>query len=542
MVRRLVDHGVSTVFGLPGEENLEFVDAMARADLDLVLVRHEQHAAFMAATHGRLTGTPGVCLATLGPGATNLFTGLAQAELGGMPVIAITGQKPSVDNDEGSFQVLDIPAAARALIRWATRLDDPRNASAVIDEAWRRALDGRPGAVLVELPENVAEARSEERDLPIPRRSAGRVDTASLATAAAAIDAADHVVVLASEGAQLLGAPAALRSFSERTGIGVLSTQLGKGAFPESHPHSHRSLGIHRPDYAHLAIAPADVVITVGYQPVEHPPLAWNPDETKSVIHVASWPAAIERGYQPADQLVGEISSTLSALADAVTPRPTTDLTTTTQVIGGLLAAEDEGQAFPPSPLAIVRSMRRVLDADDVVALDNGAYKIWFARHYATEMPHTLLLDNALATMGAGLATAMEAARLAPGRQTVAVCGDGGFLMNVQDLNTATRLGLDLTVVVLRDGAYGFIAWHQDEQQRSRNGVALTNPDLVALGQAFGVSTHAVTAAAPFEEQLRIALDEPGVSLVDCPIDYAINERLSIDLHGIARRELAERT
>ncbi|MEQ8842111.1 MAG: acetolactate synthase large subunit [Acidimicrobiales bacterium] len=539
MVRRLIGHGVTTVFGLPGEENLAFVDALERADVELVVTRHEQHAAFMAATHGRLTGSPGVCLATLGPGATNLFTGLAHAELGGMPLIAITGQKPRVDNDEGSFQVLDIPASARPLIRWASSVDDPRNASAVVDEAWQRALESRPGAVLVELPEDVAGATVDAHRRPLPRRSSARVDAASLAQASASINAAQHVVILASEGAQLHDVPVQLTAFSERTGIGVLATQVGKGAFPENHRHSLRALGIHRPDYAHLGIAPADLVITVGYQPVEHPPLAWNPDETKSIIHIAASPAAIERGYQPIEQLVGDVASTLSALADSITARSTTQLTRTTQVIDRLLEAESQGPDFPPSPLAIVRSIRRELAPSDIVALDNGAFKIWFARHYPAAAPHTILLDNTLATMGAGLATAMEAARLAEDNRVVAVCGDGGFLMNVQDLDTATRLGLDLTVVVLRDDAYGFIAWHQDEQDRPRTGVALTNPDLGALAAAFGIAAHVVTPEAPFEAQFRAALAEPGVSLVDCPIDYGINERLSTDLHGIAERELA---
>ncbi len=536
LARRLVDHGVDTVFGLPGEENLAFVEALAATGIELIVTRHEQHAAFMAATHGRLTGRPGICLATLGPGATNLFTGLAHAELGGMPVVAITGQKARRDNDEGSFQVLDIPAAARPLTRWATSVDDPRSIVPTIDEAVNRALSGRPGAVLVELPEDVAGEPVEPPANPVVATSHAMVDDSTIANVAALLDGADHVVVLASAGASDPTSSSAVVRFAEKTGIGVLATQLGKGAIAESHPCSYRSLGIHRPDYSHLAIEPADVVVAVGYQPVEHPPLAWNASGDRTIVHVAPWPAAIERGYQPTEQLVGDIAATLDSLARATSPRDRAEMSATRQTIAELLDDEDEGPPFPPSPLRIVRSVRRLLAPTDVVALDNGAYKIWFARHYCAEAPNTLLLDNALATMGAGLATAMEAARLGQDRRVLAVCGDGGFLMNVQDVETACRLGLDLTVLVLRDDAYGFIGWHQEEQGRERLGVSLTNPDLAALAAAFGAAAHRVRADDDLDEVLSQAIAEPGVSLVDCPLDYSINALLGTDLYQRAQQ------
>ncbi|MDW3218985.1 MAG: acetolactate synthase large subunit [Acidimicrobiales bacterium] len=538
LAARLVAHGITTVFGLPGEENIDVVDAFHDAGIDLIVTRHEQHAAFMASTHGRLTGRPGVCLATLGPGAINLFTGLAQAELGGTPVVALTGQKARRDNDEGSFQVVDVPAAVRPIIRWATSIDDPRDIESSVDEAFRRSMSGRPGATLIELPEDVARETASARAPALTDESIGQVEDAAIAAAADRIDEAGRVVVLAGDGANRPGPSAALIRFAERTGIGVLATQLGKGAIPELHRNSCRSLGIHRPDYSHLAIEPADTVIAVGYQPVEHPPLAWNPDEDKTVIHLAPWSAASERGYHPARALVGDLADTLDRLADAVTPRDPDELTATQQTIERLLAEEDEGPAFPPSPLAIVRAMRRVLGPDDVVALDNGAYKIWFARHYPTERPQTLLLDNTLATMGAGLATATEAARLDPSRRVVAVCGDGGFLMNVQDLQTACELGLDLTVVIVRDDAYGFIGWHQEEAGLERRGVELTNPDYVALGAAFGATAYRVGEADDLDDVLARAIAEPGVAIVDCPMDYAINELLGTDLYGRARGEI----
>ena len=383
VLRRLEQLGVEVVFGLPGEENLAFVEALEETPIELIVVRHEQHAAFMAATNGRLTGRPGVCLATLGPGAINLFTGLAHAELGGMPVVAITGQKPSRDNDEGAFQVVDVPAAARPLVRWATSVSDPKRLVATIDEAFDRATTGRPGAVLIELPEDIMAEEVDERSHPVPRRfTAAHLDRAALEQATAIIDDAVDPVVLVSGGAADPRTTEAVTRFAERTGLGVVATQLGKGVIPESHPLSLRSLGIHRPDYAHLAIGDADLVLSVGYQPVEHPPLAWNPDQDKTIIHIGPSPAAIERGYQPSHQLIGPPAAMLDQLGEAIAPRPHDEAEAVGRVISDLLDEEDQGRPNPPSPLAVVRTIRAALGADDVVALDNGAYKIWFARHY----------------------------------------------------------------------------------------------------------------------------------------------------------------
>ena len=532
---RLVQHGVRVIFGLPGEENLPLVEALNETTIELVVVRHEQVAAFMAATHSRLTGRPGVCLATLGPGALNLFTGLAHAELGGTPVVALTGQKASRDNDEGSFQVVDVVGSARPLIRWATTVTDPRDVVPAVDEAFNRATAGRPGAVLLECPEDILAESVTVSATPIPRSAAAATPAeAALRQASDLVEQADRPIVLASGGGADEATAVALTDFAERSGIGVLATQLGKGILAESHPLSMRTLGIHRPDYAHLAIGDADLVIAVGYQPVEHPPLAWNPDDDKTIVHIGRSPAAIERGYQPTLQLVGELASILPPLAARLTSRDRHRTEAIGRTINRLLSDEDGGGDHPPQPLAVVRALRAVLEPDDVVALDNGVYKIWFARHYPCERPNTLLLDNALATMGAGLAAGMEAARLDPARRTVAVCGDGGFLMNVQDLETACRLDLDLTVLVLRDDAYGFIGWHQEEQGRPRDDVDLGNPDLLVLARAFGATGRRVTAEDDLRSVLASALEDRGVTVVDCPVDYTSNQRLDADLYGAA--------
>ena len=535
LANRLVQHGVEVVFGLPGEENLPLVEALNETTIELIVVRHEQVAAFMAATHGRLTGRPGVCLATLGPGALNLFTGLAHAQLGGMPVIALTGQKASRDNDEGSFQVVDVVGSARPLTRWATTLTDPRDIVPAVDEAFNRATAGRPGAVLVECPEDILAERVPASAARVPQPAADALPhEAAFEQAADLVARAERPIVMVSGGGADEATALALTAFAERTGIGVLATQLGKGALAETHPLSMRTLGIHRPDYAHLAIGDADLVIAVGYQPVEHPPLAWNPNDDKTILHVGRSPAAMERGYQPAQQLVGGLAPIVERLAEGLTSRDRERTEAIGRTIDRLLSEEDRGRDHPPQPLAVVRALRAELGPDDIVALDNGVYKIWFARHYPCERPNTLLLDNALATMGAGLAAGMEAARLDPGRRTVAVCGDGGFLMNVQDLETACRLDLDLTVLVLRDDAYGFIGWHQEEQGRPRDDVDVGNPDLLVLARAFGASGRRVTPEDDLRAVLASALQERGVTVVDCPIDYSSNERLDADLYGAA--------
>ena len=535
LVASLRDFGITTVFALPGEENLHVVEALRESDMDVIVTRHEQQAAFMAATVGRLTSTPGVCLATLGPGATNLFTGLAHAKLGGYPMIAITGQKPALDNEEGSFQMLDVVASARPLVKAAVSVRDPLSAPSQIASALRTSVTGRPGPVLIELPEDVAAAASApSRHTAVP--DAAAPSARAIAAAVDLIDRATQPVFMVSEHANRPDISSALTKCATATGIGVVATQLGKGAIDESHPLAVGSLGIHRPDYIHHPVFAADLIIAVGYDPVEHPPLSWNPDDDTTIIHVAAWPAAIERGYSPVLDLVGDIATSLDRLAGAVAARNSEAAQRQAVQVRTLLDDEPAGTGDAvPSPLDVVRCVRKALDADAVVALDNGAYKVWFARHYPASGPQTLLLDNALATMGAGLAIGMTAALLHPERRVVTVCGDGGFLMNVQDLETAVRLGIDLTIVVLRDDTYGFIAWHQDEQDLPRFAVEVGNPDLAALASAFGATSCTATTNDELRQALADAGRSSGVQIIDCLLDYGINDLLDDDLFAQSR-------
>lgn len=525
VVEVLQENGVDMVFGLPGEENLPLVSAMRRAGLPMVVCRHEQHAGFMAVAHSRLTGRIGVCLATLGPGALNLFTPLAQAHLMGVPLLALTGQKAQTDNSEGSFQVVDVVGAAGPIVTKAMTVRDPGTTAETLADAIRRAVTPPRGPVLVELPEDVAATGVSAQavqpvDVAVPIAADDLVERLR-----ARIDEARHPVVLAGIRATDPEVSSALRTLSSATGLSVLTTQMGKGAVAETDVRSLRCLGIHRRDHAHLALDEADLVIAVGYQPVEHPPLAWQQERNLPVVHVDSAPSAREPGYDPEFDVVGDPAATLHRLADTgltVDGRWSADVR---HRINHLLASEQgDSGAETVDPLAVVRTVADQQRPGDVVALDNGVFKIWFARHYPSIEPQSLVLDNATASMGAGLATATEAARL--GHRALAVVGDGGLLMNVGDLDTAVRLGVDVTVLVLRDDAYGFIAWHQDEQNRARHGVELTNPELVELVESFGGTGWSVRTTDELDRALRSARESTGLTLVDCAIDYSINDIL----------------
>ena len=564
VVSALVAADVRTIFALPGEENLPMVSAIKRSPIELLVCRHEQHAAFLAVASARLTGRVGVCLATLGPGALNLFTGLAQAQLLGVPVLAITGQKSARNNDEGSFQVLDVVGAARSIIGRANALGDPRNAFAETVAAIRAAEGPNPGAVLLELAEDVAAAPADDRG-PVQRRSrlssgsptgsgwrtvSQSAQTALQAAAAVIERSSTPLIVVGVSGvaAAAAGDDASnpITRFAEGTGIPVITTQMGAGSIPADHPLALGTLGMHRPDYSHLALSQADLVITVGYQPVEHPPPAWL-DADLPVVHLHHIPAAVEFGYLPSNEVIGSIAAGLAGLAEHLTARH--DWGSDEQAAIAQCLAEERAQHLtngvgdgadgPLGPLDVVVAVQEASEPGTVVSLDNGLYKIWFARHFRSQHPHHLMLDNATASMGAGLANATEAARL--GHDSIAVLGDGGFMMNLADLETAVRLGNDLTVVVVRDDAYGFIAWHQDEQSRAEHGVEFANPDFVTLAESFGAGGHRVDADHGLDSLLDLCRRRGGVQVIDCPLAYRYNEVLERDdLLDVARRQLVE--
>jgi acetolactate synthase-1/2/3 large subunit len=531
-VRCLEEEGVRHVFGVPGEETLDLMEALRKSSIDFIPTRHEQHAAFLAAGLGRLTGRAGVCLSTLGPGATNLVTGVAYAQLGGMPLIAITGQKPLRGNLEGNFQLVDVVAMFKPLTKWATSIASPDRIPRSVRHAFKMAEGERPGAVHLELPEDVAredangflpQARTDPaRPLPAPT---------ALDQAAAILREAKQPVLLVSSGASRKHVGPTLTALLEATGLYALTTQMGKGVVPEDHPQSLFALGIHKKDYTHAALERADVVMTIGYDIVEYPPAVWNAARNKRLIHVDFRAAEPDAYYAPEIEVVGDLAAALDGLrerlAGSIQPHP--ELGRLRQAIAKRLFDTACSQCWPHTPQRIVYDVRAVLDREDFVSLDNGIYKVWFARMYQTFAANTLLLDNALATMGAGLAVAQAAKLAHPERRALAVVGDGGFLMNLQDLETAVRMGQDLVILLLRDDAYGFIRWKQHDMGLPDFGMEFDNPDFVKLAESFGARGLRVEHGDDLQDVLRAAYDGGGVVLVDCPIDYGPNRELSAD-------------
>jgi acetolactate synthase-1/2/3 large subunit len=534
LVKCLENEGVEFVFGVPGEENLDVVESLRTSSIRLVVTRHEQHASFMAATYGRLTGKAGVCLSTLGPGATNLLTGIAYAQLGGMPLVALTGQKAALANWQGTFQLVDVVGAFRPISKWSTSVVSSRTIPRCVRHAFKTAEGERPGAVHLELPEDIASedvsgatpSRRERVRRPVP-------DDKAIARAVALIQSARNPIMLLSAGANRKRIGKQLAAFLQSTGIYAVSTQMGKGVLSDDDPRSLFSLGIHKRDYVHAAIDTADLMITAGYNIVEYPPSVWNVRKDKKVLHLDFVPAEPDEFYDPDVEVVGDISYALWAIRERI-GKPRFDnghLPALREEIDRLLRAEICDGCFPPKPQQVVRDVREAMGPKDIVCLDNGIYKLWFARMYKCYGDNTLLLDNALATMGAGLASAMAAKMVFPERKVLAVVGDGGFMMNSQDLETAIRLGLDIVVLVLRDDAYGFIRWKQKTMGFNDFGMTLGNPDFVKYAEAYGATGLRVSQEHPLPTQLRRAFDTKGPVLIESPIDYSENEKLSDDLY-----------
>lgn len=531
LVAALENEGVERVFGVPGEENLDVVESLRGSSIELVLTRHEQAAAFMAATHGRLTGRPGVCLTTLGPGALNLTTGAAYAQLGAMPMVMITGQKGVHGSRQARFQIVDVISAFRPLTKLSRQIVSAATIPTLVRDAFRVAMEERPGAVLLELPEDVAAEEGEAVPLvpphPIEIPVAHR---AALDRAAEMLLAAQRPLIVLGAATSRPRSTAGLAGFVRRTQIPFVTTQMGKGTVPGGANLYMGTAALSERDYVHEAIERADLIVAIGHDTVEKPPFIMGP-RGPQVIHVSYTPANVEQVYFPHAEVVGDVGPSLELLADRVEGklhRAGALLALRDGILSRITARADEDR-WPPTPQRIVHDVRRVIPPDGIVALDNGMYKIWFARNYRTYVANTLLLDNALATMGAGLPSAMMAAMLYPERRVMAVCGDGGFMMNSQEMETAVRLGLNLVVLILDDGAYGMIRWKQAVDAFPDFGMTFGNPDFVKYAESYGAKGHRVEATENLVPTLEAAFRAGGVHLVAVPIDYSENTRVLVD-------------
>lgn len=531
-VAALENEGVDRIFGVPGEENLDLLESLRHSSIELVLTRHEQAAAFMAATHGRLTGKPGVCLATLGPGALNFSTGAAYAHLGAWPMILITGQKPVMSAKQARFQIVDIVASMKPLTKMTRQVVNAAAIPAMVRDAFRVAMEERPGPVHLELPEDIAaETLDDVPVVAVHPMERPHAHPAALDRAEAAILAARRPLLMLGAAASRPSLTDALSSFVARTRLPFFNTQMGKGAVTGGSNLYMGTAALSEGDYVHDAVERADLIIAIGHDTVEKPPFLMKPGGARKVVHIGFQSATVEQVYHPDIEVIGDIGASVDALADRLEGRVSGDegmAALRQQILARLNDRADEDR-FPPTPQRVVHDVRQAVPEDGIVCLDNGMYKIWFARNYRTHVANTLLLDNALATMGAGLPSAMMTAMLYPQRRVLAVCGDGGFMMNSQELETAVRLGLNLVVLILNDSAYGMIRWKQAVDGFEDYGMRFGNPDFVRYAEAYGAKGARLTAVEQLVPMLEAAFAAGGVHLLDVPIDYSENTRVLVD-------------
>jgi acetolactate synthase-1/2/3 large subunit len=555
LVECLAAEGCRYVFSVPGEETMDILDALSeRSDVRHITTRHEQGAAFMADVHGRLTGRAAVAMATLGPGATNLVTGVADAFLDRAPMVAITGQAASSKLHKEAHQVVDIVRMMEPVTKWNTRVGRPDDIPEIIRKAFRVATLEKPGPTHIELPEDIAALAVADaaEGGPVPLRPGKAyfpepTDDA-IAHAAELLANCERPLVLAGNGVLRRGAAPELRAFARGLHIPVAATFMGKGAVDDRSHLSLMAVGLQARDHVLSGFDRADLVICVGYDLVEYAPAAWNPGGTKRIIHIDTQPAEIDAAYRPEIELVGDIDGSLRRLLAAVQPRgiagrdagerhESQEVLVHADLRTALLRELETHAAtdtWPITPQRAIADLRRALAPNDIVVSDVGAHKVWVARLYQAYEPNTVIISNGFAAMGIAIPGAIAAALVHPERKVVALCGDGGFLMNSQELETATRVGANITVVIWRDDAYGLIDWKQRNEFGRPFGVEFNNPDFVAYARSFGIPAFRPESAAELYPTLMQALDTDGPSLLEVPIDYRENLRLTERLGALA--------
>ncbi len=530
MVRCLENEGVTHVFGIPGEENIHLVDALSRSSIRYVVVRHEQGASFMAEVYGRLTGRAGVCSATLGPGAINLLLGTADATTNSTPVVALSAQVATGRMFKESHQGVDLVSMFAPVTKWADLVATPHAIPEMIRKAFKLAQTERPGAVFLAVPEDVESAPAPNDAAPlavnVPRPD--EPSPSQVHRAAAVLGAAHQPIVLAGHGAARAGAGDALVRFAETLGIPVATTFHGKGVFPDDHPLALGAVGFMRHDYVNFGFDHADVIVAVGYELQEFDPVRLNPDGAKRIIHLHRFPAEVDQHYLVDVGVHGELGRSLDALVGAASRRfePVPGRSRIQHLLSQELERGRCDDRFPLSPSRIVADTRSALGRRDIALVDTGAVKMWMARLFPTYEPNTCLISNGLSTMGWSLPGAIGAKLARPEARLLVATGDGAFLMNSQELETARREQVPMVVLVWVDDEYGLITWKMDLELGHHTGTTFTNPDLVAYAESFGATGHRITRAEELLPALRMALAADTVSVIACPVDYSVNLEL----------------
>jgi len=531
-VKCLEAEGVTRIFGVPGEENADMLMSLENSSIEFVLTRHEQGAAFMAAVHGRLTGTVGVCLGTLGPGATNLMTGVADGNMDRAPLLVITGQGAITRQHKESHQVMDVVAMFRSVTKWSQAILSPDAIPEIVRKAVKLAVAEKPGAVHIELAEDVAKTETSAMPLAVVPVRRPAPDTVALDQAWELIAAAKRPLIIAGNGTIRTRASAALRAFCETTGIGALMTFMAKGALDRDDPRCLFTIGMGQRDFPMPMVEQSDLIITMGYDMVEYPPSSWNPKGDTKIVHIDFLPAEVDTHYIPEVEIVADLAAAISALEDRARGATLNfdfsaqeDLRETMQ--GEFAAHADETGEGPITPQKAIADVRACLGPNDILLCGVGAHKMWVARQYQCHEPGTCIISNGFCSMGMPLPGAISAAISCPGRKVLGLAGDGDFLMNVQEMETARRLNSDITMMVWEDQAYGLIAWKQQQEFDQHTDMSFGNPDWIGLARSFGWEASNCTRAEDLKPQLSDALAHKGPSLIVVPIDYRENMKLT---------------
>ena len=527
-VQCLENEGVEYLFGIPGEENIDVMDALLGSPIKFVLTRHEQGAAFMADVYGRLTGRAGVCLATLGPGATNLVTGVADANMDRAPVVAIAGQGATTRMHKESHQILDLVNLFEPITKYSAEIRAPEVIPEIVRKAFKVAEAEKPGASFLALPENIAGANLDTKvPLRVQRAAPPVPPPQKVEQAGRLIAAAKAPIILAGNGVVRAQASQALVRFAERLRIPVATTFMAKGTIPSSHELSLGSVGLQARDLISCGIDQADVVICVGYDIVEYPPHLWHEVDSSLIIHVDSESAEVDEHYIVEAGVVGDIGASLDAIAELASASGADAISTLRETILAEMVEHRDSSAFPVKPQKIIWDLRQALAPEDIVISDVGAHKMWIARMYQAERPNTCIISNGFASMGIAVPGAIAAKLAHPDRAAVAVTGDAGFLMNSQEIETAVRLGVPIVVLIWCDSEYGLIRWHQMRHFGRPSNIEFTNPDFVKYAESFGAIGYRVEDVADLRPALERAIASDSVSIIECPVDYSENMKLT---------------
>lgn len=537
-VRCLENEGVTHIFGVPGEENADVMLSLNDSPIDFVLCRHEQAAAFAADVYGRLTGKSGLCLGTLGPGATNLVTGVADANMDRAPTVCLIGQASTRRLHKESHQNMDSIAMFRPISKWAHSIYDERNIPEVVRKAFKIAEAEKPGASVIELPEDIAENEVEGAPMPVTKTRRPAADHKAIKMAIDIIAEAKSPLIIAGNGAVRKRAAQQLRRLAQKAGIGVVNTFMGKGAVPRTDPHCLFTMGLQGQDHINMATEAADVIISIGYDLVEFAPSFWNKGKDKKIIHIDFWPAEVDLDYQVDVDIVSDVADALWQMNEELNKRydadgklPLFDIGERQKLRQNILddfAMEKDDTSFPMKPQKVLWDVREFMGEDDILLSDVGAHKMWISRYYQCDTANTCLISNGFCSMGFALPGGMGAKIALPDRKVLAICGDAGFLMNVQDLETMVRRKLQVCVMVWVDGEYGLIKWKQQNHFDGKHSeLAFTNPDFEMLAQSFGMWGKHITSPDELPDALKEAFQQDGPSLIAVPIDYAENMKMT---------------